>query len=138
MAALAANASAACELLAGGIRTDFVLRGLTEGEEFCLFLDKGAKARTQTERFSAAGLAAGEFVALVSSTDVGKDLAERVPFVLEQVKTLRKEFSVGIISRSRLADVESLRNYFYHFARALSHQEALRERLARDLESADT
>jgi hypothetical protein len=135
MAGLAANASAALELLEDGVRSEGVLRGLAEGEEFCIFLERGANARTRLESFSAAGLAAGEFVGLVLSTDSGKELANKVHLVLEQLRQIRNRLSHGMMPKFTMHELEVLRDYFYSFARALAHQEALRERLARDIES---
>jgi hypothetical protein len=135
MAALAANASAAIELLENGVRTEGVLRGLAEGEEFCTVLERGTNARTKLESFSAAGLAAGEFTGLVLSTESGKELANKVHQVLEQLRVLRNRLSHGLTPKFKAQDLEGLRDYFYSFARALAHQEALRARLARELES---
>ena len=120
MAALAANASAAFELLEDGVRTDSVLRGLAEGEELCAFMEKGVSARTKLESFSAAGLTAGEFVGLVLSTYHGKELVDQVPDVLEQLRALRTGLSRGIAPRSSADHLESLRDYFYRFTRALA------------------
>ena len=83
MAACAANASVAIELLAAGVRTESVWRGLAEGERLCLLLDRGMSARANRESFSAAGLAAGEFADLVMSTEVGKVLAAKAGDVLD-------------------------------------------------------
>jgi hypothetical protein len=135
MAALAANASAALELLEDGVHSEGVLRGLAEGEEFCVFLERGAHARTKLESFSAAGLAAGEFVGLVLSTESGKELANKVDLVLQQVRHIRDRLSHGLMPKFKMAELVVLRDYFYSFARALAHQEALRYRLARDIES---
>ena len=135
MAALAANASAALELLEDGIRTDIVLRGLAEGEEFCAFLEKGDSARTTRESFSAAGLVAEEFMSLVLSTNSGQQLANRVQKVSQQLRTVRLRLEQGLPLKKFNKELEELRDYFYIFARALTHQDALRERIARELES---
>jgi hypothetical protein len=135
MAALAANASAALELLEDGVRTAPVLSGLGEGEQFCVFLERGAVARVQSESFSAAGLAAGEFVGFVNSTELGKELTSKVQSVLEQVRMLRNGLTKGTSKIPPSIRLAELRDYFYRFSRTLAQHEALRERLARDLES---
>jgi hypothetical protein len=135
MAALAANASAALELLEDGIHSDVVLRGLAEGEEFCAFLEKGGNARATRESFSAAGLAAEEFMSLVLSTNSGQELANKVYGVSQQLHMLHLRLKQGLPLKNFAKELEELRDYFYIFARALTHQDALRERIARELES---
>jgi hypothetical protein len=127
-AACAANASAAVELLADGARAAGVLHGLADGERLCELLECGMRARTNRESFSAAGLAAGEFVGLVISSKTGEALVSKISGVLGQMRQIRYGLTPGPIQ------LEELRDYFYALTRVLSHQGALRRRLTRDLE----
>ena len=130
MTALASNASVALDLLEFGIRDESVRHGLSEGKEFCAFLELGATAR-KSEHFSAAGLEAGDYNSFVFSMPGGDDLQKRLPEIEKKLTALLHQLDCGEEPRPEIVD--DLRSYFFTLAERLPIYEGIRERLMDDL-----
>lgn len=136
MSALAANASAALNILSrGGNADEDVLDGLAEGAHFCEVLANGDEVhKSASHFFSAERIAASEFRDLVFEMPGVTEVTSVVPDPMSEMQSIREA-----VSQSAAAITEDLREksiklaaYFDYFAIKLPFFEAIRDRMVAD------
>lgn len=136
MSALAANASAALNLLSrGGTPDDDVLEGLAEGAHFCEVLVKGDEVQKSTSHFfSAERIAASEFRDLVFEMPGVAEVTRVVPDPVSEIQTIQKAIDHSATVTEELREKAlKLAAYFDYFAIKLPFFEAIRDRMVADM-----